>query len=111
MDWVQRGGPRIGSTGVIHGLGPQGWSMDWVHRGGPWIGSRAVVHGPGPQGWSMDPRSMFCIYPPLGLVEIFLVYHNYVKSFQFQHHKKLKSVHVNICTFILNEISLVNVYQ
>ena len=34
---------------VVHGPGPQGWSMDWVHRG---------VHGPGPKGWSM-----FCIRP------------------------------------------------
>ena len=22
--------------GVVHGPGPQGWSMDRVHRGGPW---------------------------------------------------------------------------
>ena len=28
--------------------------MDRVHR---------VVHGPGPQGWSMDRGSMFCIRP------------------------------------------------
>ena len=29
--------------------------MDRVHRGGPWIGSTGVVHGSGPQVWSMDP--------------------------------------------------------
>ena len=34
---------------------------NWVHRGGPWTGSKEVVHGPGPQGWSMDLGSMFCI--------------------------------------------------
>ena len=38
-------------------------SMDWVQRGGPWTGSKEVVHGPGPQGWSMDLVSMFCIRP------------------------------------------------
>ena len=34
-----------------------------VHRGGTWTGSTEVVHGPGPHGWSMDPGSMFCIRP------------------------------------------------
>ena len=29
--------------------------MDRVHRGGPWIGSTGVVHGSGPQVWSMEP--------------------------------------------------------
>ena len=33
--------------------------MDWVHRGGPWTGSTEVVHGLGPQGWSMDPGPCF----------------------------------------------------
>ena len=50
MDWVHKGGSLIGSTRVVHGLGPQGWFMDWVHKGGPWIGSTRVVHGLGPQG-------------------------------------------------------------
>ena len=36
--------------GVVHGPGPQRWSMDRVH---------GVVHGPGPQGWSMDPGPCF----------------------------------------------------
>ena len=54
MDRVHRGGPWSGSMEVVHGLGPQGWSMDWVHRGGPWSGFMEVVHGLGPQGWSME---------------------------------------------------------
>ena len=36
--------------GVVHGPGPQRWSMDRVH---------GVVHGPGPQGRSMDPGPCF----------------------------------------------------
>ena len=32
----QQGGPWTRSTRVVHGLGPQGWSMDQVHRGSPW---------------------------------------------------------------------------
>ena len=27
--------------------------------GGPWTGSTEVVYGPGPQGWSMDPGPYF----------------------------------------------------
>ena len=50
MDRVHRGSPWIGSTGVVHGSGPQG---------GPWIGSTGVVHGSGPQVWSMDPGPVF----------------------------------------------------
>ena len=38
--------------GVVHGPGPQGWSMDRVH---------GVVHGPG---------SMFCIRPQLAKVPL-----------------------------------------
>ena len=49
MDRVHRGGPWTGSTKVVHGPGPQGWSMDLVHR-----------------GWSMDRGSMFCIRPVIG---------------------------------------------
>ena len=49
-----RDGPWTRSTGLVHGLGSQGWSMDWVHRGGPWTGPTGVVHGLGPQGWSID---------------------------------------------------------
>ena len=41
--------------GVVHGPGPQRWSMDRVH---------GVVHGPGPQGWSMDPGPCF-VYVPI----------------------------------------------
>ena len=47
--------------GVVHGPGPQRWSMDRVH---------GVVHGPGPQGWSMDPGPCFVYvrnYPVLNL--------------------------------------------
>ena len=40
--------------GVVHGPGPQRWSMDRVH---------GVVHGPGPQGWSMDPGPCFVYVP------------------------------------------------
>ena len=49
------GTPWTRSTGVVvhqvlHGRGPQGWSMDQVHQ---------VLHGPGPQGWSMDLGQCF----------------------------------------------------
>ena len=43
--------------GVVHGPGPQRWSMDRVH---------GVVHGPGPQEWSMDPGPCF-VYVLLNL--------------------------------------------
>ena len=43
--------------GVVHGPGPQRWSMDRVH---------GVVHGPGPQGWSMDPGPCFVYVPRQG---------------------------------------------
>ena len=33
--------------------------LDWVHRGGPWTGSTGVVHEPGPQRWSMNPGPCF----------------------------------------------------
>ena len=46
--------------GVVHGPGPQRWSMDRVH---------GVVHGPGPQGWSMDPGPCF-VYVPRGVLRI-----------------------------------------
>ena len=40
---------------VVHGR---------VHRGGPWTGSTGVVHGLGPQGVVHGPgRFMFCIRP------------------------------------------------
>ena len=45
-----------------------------VHRSGPWAGSTKVVHGPGPQGWSMDRGSMFCIRPPDTLLHARCVY-------------------------------------
>ena len=38
---------------VVHGR---------VHRGGPWTGSTGVVHGLGPQGWSMDPAGSCFVY-------------------------------------------------
>ena len=37
--------------------------MDWVDTGGPWTGSTKVVHGLGPQGWSMVPGPCFVYVP------------------------------------------------
>ena len=51
--------------GVVHGPGPQKWSMDRVH---------GVVHGPGPQGWSMDPGPCFVYVPHLGTQTCFVAY-------------------------------------
>ena len=53
--------------GVVHGPGPQRWSMERVH---------GVVHGPGPQGWSK-----FCIRPGTPCENMTL--HDYIMQCSF----------------------------
>ena len=50
---------------MVQGSGPRGGPWTGFHRGDPWTGSTEVVHGPGPQGWSMDPGPCFVYVPKI----------------------------------------------
>ena len=41
---------------MVHGPGPQRWSMDRVHRGGPWTGGPCFVYVPQRFIFTLNPN-------------------------------------------------------